>query len=616
MGMLKKQLGPFDVFSIAAGAMISSGLFVLPGIAFTKAGPSIIIAYALAGLLMLPVLLSTAELATAMPKSGGSYFFVERSLGPLAGTIAGFSIWMAIALKAAFAMVGIGALAAAAIPNAGEATIKLVACCGCVVFMTINLLSVKGTGKFQSILVIGLLAIIAVYVFKGFGHIDGQRYMPFATGGFSSVLAVTGMVFVSFGGLTKAVDVSEEIHDSQRNLPLGMFAAFIVVNILYILVVFITVGVVSGEILTDSLIPISLGGQAIMGRTGMIVVGTAALLAFATTGNAGILSASRTPMAMSRDGLVPEIFSRTSKRFSTPWFSILITTVFMIAVILAFSIVDLVKTASTIMILMFMLMNVAVVIMHYSGMQSYRPTFKAPLKPWLQIGTIAAYIVLIIEMGRVPLITTAVFAILAMVWYLVYVQRRIDRESAIVYLVRNIVSRHIGRTGLEEELKLIALERDQVTPDRFDKLIKDCAILDIDKSISAKDLFHKASKIMSDRMGIEAKHLYDLFLDREKESTTIVKPGLAIPHIVVDGSNKFDVLLVRCEKGIVFSELYEPVRTAFILIGSSDERNYHLRALMNVAHIVSEDDFDRRWFKARNIEQLRDIVLLSGRKRD
>ena len=109
--MLKKELGPISVFSIAAGAMISSGLFVLPGITFAKAGPAVIISYFLAGILMIPSLLASAELATAMPKSGGSYFFVERSLGPLMGTIAGFANWLSIALKATFALVGIGALA-------------------------------------------------------------------------------------------------------------------------------------------------------------------------------------------------------------------------------------------------------------------------------------------------------------------------------------------------------------------------------------------------------------------------------------------------------------------------------------------------------------------------
>ncbi|NIA17545.1 MAG: amino acid permease [Planctomycetes bacterium] len=85
--MLKKELGLVGVFSIASGAMISSGLFILPGLAFAKAGPAVIIAYFFAGVMMIPSLLANAELATAMPKSGGSYFFVERSLGPLMGTI-------------------------------------------------------------------------------------------------------------------------------------------------------------------------------------------------------------------------------------------------------------------------------------------------------------------------------------------------------------------------------------------------------------------------------------------------------------------------------------------------------------------------------------------------
>lgn len=614
--MLKKQLNSFDVFSIAAGAMISSGLFVLPGLAFAKAGPAVIIAYAFAGLLMLPVLLSKAELATAMPKSGGSYFFVERSLGPLAGTVAGFSVWLAVALKAAFAMVGIGALAAELVPSSNEWTIKLVAAAGCVLFMLLNLFSVKAAGKLQTILVIMLILILSAYGLKGFGKIDVTNYEPFNPSGFASILAVTGMVFVSFGGLTKVVDVSEEVRNPQVSLPGGMFAAFIVVMALYLGVVFVTIGIVPADSLSGSLIPIGLGGQVLMGKLGKTIIGIAAMLAFATTGNAGILSASRTPMAMSRDGLVPEIFSKTSKRFGTPWFSILITTGIMLAVILLFSVEDLVKTASTIMILMFILMNAAVVIMQYSGMQSYRPMFKAPFKPWMQIGTIVIYVILIAEMGYIPIAISGGFAIVAMVWFLVYVQRRIDRESAIVYLVRNIVSRHIERTGLEEELKLIALERDEVTPDRFDKLIKQCDILDIKETITAKELFKQASEMMARRVNTRPDDLYKLLLEREKESPTVVKPGMAIPHIVVGGKNVFEILLVRCNPGISFSELGEPVRTAFVLIGSEDERNYHLRALMSIAHIVSEPEFETRWQQAKNIEQLRDIVLLSGRKRE
>ena len=103
---LARKLGFWDVFCIAAGAMISSGLFILPGQAFQLCGSAVVLAYALAGLLMIPALLSQCELATAMPKSGGTYFFVERSMGTLAGMLAGLANWLGVALKSAFAMGG------------------------------------------------------------------------------------------------------------------------------------------------------------------------------------------------------------------------------------------------------------------------------------------------------------------------------------------------------------------------------------------------------------------------------------------------------------------------------------------------------------------------------
>jgi APA family basic amino acid/polyamine antiporter len=613
--MLKKRLGLVSVFSIAAGAMISSGLFVLPGLAYAKAGPSIIISYFLAGLLMIPSMLSKAELATAMPKAGGSYFFIERSLGPLMGTFAGFSNWLGITLKTTFALVGIGALATIILPSSGDLTIKFVSAGACLFFLLINLLSVKGTGRIQTGLVIGLIAILIVFIAKAMPFVDTHRYSPFAPFGLKSVFAVAGMVFVSFGGLTKVVDVSEEVHNSSKNIPLGMFIAFFVVNILYVLVVFAIVGVLQPEILSGSLAPIELATKAVSGTTGEILIGIGAFLAFATTANAGLLSASRTPMAMSRDGLLPQFLSRSGRRFHTPYWSLLLTAGFMLFVIFALSIENLVKTASTIMIVMFILMNASVIIMRHSGIQAYRPTFKAPFTPWMEIVTIIIYLFLIFEMGYVPLAMVGVFAIIAMVWYLFYVQKRIDRRSAIVYLVKNIVSKHIERTGLEEELKQLALQRDQVITDRFDQLVESCTILDINENISATDFFHKVSQALSKKLNIDSNKLYELFIQRERESATVIKPGLAIPHVVVEGQKIFEILLVRCREGIVFSELQESVKTAFVLIGSSDERNYHLKALMSIAYIVNEPEFEKRWFAAKNIEQIRDIVLLSGRKR-
>ena len=614
--MLKKELGLWGVFCVAAGAMISSGLFVLPGIAFARAGPAIVLSYAMAALLVVPSMLAKAELATAMPKAGGTYFFVERSLGPLLGTLTGLLGWLSLSLKTAFALVGIGALGVLLFPDLGEAGVKLVAIACCVLFACVNAISVKGTGRLQIVLVLALLAIIAAYTVKGLAAVEHARYVPFMPYGWQSVFAVTGMVFVSFGGLTKVAAIAEEVRHPSRNLPLGMFLAFGVVSVSYVAVVLVTVGTVDGQRLSGSLMPIALGAEATMGHAARLVVGIAALLAFATTANAGILSASRSPLAMSRDGLLPGIFSRTSKRFGTPSVAIALTAVFMTLVIALLSVENLVKTASTMMILMFALVNVAVIVMRNSGIESYRPSFKAPLLPWLQIPAIIIYGFLIVEMGRVPLLLTGAFSLVAVLWYVGYVQRRIDRESAFVYLVRSITSKAIRRVGLEDELRGIAIERDGVELDRFDRLVQDCVILDIEESMSARELFRRVASELSPRLNAAPDRLYELFLVRERESSTVIEPGLAIPHVVVEGEHVFDLLLVRCKPGVVFSELNEPVKIAFALAGSLDERNYHLRALMAIAHIVQEPDFKERWFRARGLEQLRDVILLSARKRE
>ncbi len=110
MAVLKKELGLLDVFAVAAGAMISSGLFVLPAIAYTKAGPAVILSYLIASLLIIPSAMSKAELATAMPRAGGTYFYVERSLGPVWGLFGGLANWFSVALKSAFAVVGMAVL--------------------------------------------------------------------------------------------------------------------------------------------------------------------------------------------------------------------------------------------------------------------------------------------------------------------------------------------------------------------------------------------------------------------------------------------------------------------------------------------------------------------------
>lgn len=613
---LKKQLGLLDVFCIAAGAMISSGLFVLPGIAFAKCGPAVIVAYLVAGVIVIPSVLSKAELGTAMPRAGGSYFFIERSMGTAAGTLGGFASWFSLALKSAFALIGIGAFTILVFPSITELQIKITAVAFCVLFTILNLKSVKHTGRVQIVLVMTLLGILFIYSAFGIKNIDLNRYIPFSPQGFSSIIPVVGLVFISFGGLTKITSIAEEIKNPKRNLPLGMFLAIFIVLIFYAFVIFVTVGVLNPSKLNNSLTPISDGASIFMGSFGMIILAIAALFAFFSTANAGILSASRFPLAMSRDHLLPEFFGKISKKYGTPYISIILTGIFMIVMISFLNLENLVKAASTMKIILFMYVNASVIVMRESKIQTYRPSFHSPLYPWIQIAAIIIYGFLIFEMGKISLIITGCFIILSILWYLIYVRFRVKRKSALIHIVERLTDKKIKTTTLVKELKDILVERDNIIEDRFDKLISKCEILDIERSMTAEEFFKIIAEHLSKRQNINADMLYDLLIKREEQSTTALQPGMAIPHIIIEGNNKFDILLARCKEGIIFSLDLPPVYTVFVLIGTRDERNFHLRALMSIAQIVQQPDFERHWLKAKNIEDLRNIILLSERKRD
>ena len=319
---------------------------------------------------------------------------------------------------------------------------------------------------------------------------------------------------------------------------------------------------------------------------------------------------------MSRDQLLPSPMARISKRFKTPHISILLTGIFMIASIVLLDIEILVKTASTLMIILFILVNISVIIMRESKIQSYRPKFKSPLYPYIHIFAILAYSVLIIDMGKVPLLISAGFIGLSAAWFFIYVSKHVSRASAAMHIVERVTDRELKTVTLEDELRDILLDRDGVIEDRFDQLIKQCQILDIQGRQPVEKVFRQAANILARRLGTNDFVLVEKFLHREAEGSTVIQPGLAIPHIVIEGEKKFDILLVQAVEGIDFPHAPDPVQIMFILSGSKDERNYHLCALMAIAQIAQEKNFKKQWLAARDTEAIRNLILLSTRKRD
>ncbi len=610
MSKLRKGLGLTHIFAIASGAMISSGLFVLPGLAHSLTGPSVIVSYVLAGLLATAGAMSIAELATAMPKAGGDYFFITRGMGAGVGTVAGMLSWFSLSLKSAFAIVGMATFVQLLLPIPGLAAGAAL----CALFVGVNLLGVKEAARAQVLLVAGLLVLMVVYVAFGVGKVQVRAFEPFATQGPEAIFTATGFVFVSFGGLLNIASMAEEVRRPGRTIPTGLMLSLVVVTLLYALMVFVTVGVLPGDELNASLTPISDGGQAILGRGGFIALSIGAILAFVSTANAGIMSASRYLFAISRDGLLPAGLSRVSRRFHTPWIAVLLTGGVILASLLL-KLKVLVEAASTVLILTNLLACLSVIVLRESKVQNYRPAYRVPGYPWIPLAGIMGLGFVLVEMGPAAYLISAALVLGGFAVYWFFGRRRVTQESALLHLLERLTARELVTGTLEQELKQIVRERDEIELDRFDQLVEDAPVLDLKGPIEAEELFSRSGDLLSARVGLSAGRIADMLRQREKQSSTLLSPTLAVPHVVIEGEGKFELLLVRVRGGVEFSPTSPGVEAVFVLMGTPDERNFHLRVLAAIAQVAQEADFLPRWRRARGQQGLRDVILLGKRQR-
>jgi amino acid transporter len=465
MKELERDLGLPSVLAISIGAMIGSGIFILPALAMELAGPAVIIAYALAGILVIPAALSKSEMATAMPEAGGTYIYIERGMGPLLGTIAGAGTWFSLSFKGALALVG-------GVPYLlllVELPLQPVALTLAAVLIAINLLGAKQTGRVQVAIVCVMLAALGWFAAGSTLSVQSGNYTGFFDAGIGGILAATGLVFVSYAGVTKVASVAEEVEDPGRNIPVGILGSLAFTTLLYVAIVSVLVGTTDTGALVGSLTPVADAAKVTLGQTGVLAVILAAILALISTANAGILSSSRYPFAMSRDQLAPPALSQVSDRFGTPTVSITLTGAVLLLLIRFVPILDIAKLASAFQIMVFALVNIALIAFRH-GSDEYHPAFRTPLYPWMQIFGVITGVALLTQMGPIAIGGAAMIIIGSIVWYLGYVRPRVDREGA----AKDALRRHATQSTLtaiestrEESADeiLVALTR-QISPEQ------------------------------------------------------------------------------------------------------------------------------------------------------
>jgi len=448
--VLSRDLGLFSVISISTGAMVGAGIFILPGVAAELAGPSVIIAFIIAGLIALTAALSVSELATAMPSSGGAYVFISRSMGPFMGSVAGWGVWISLILKGSFALVGLGAYLSLFVSF--SIPISYISIILCLFLLMLNGFGARATGKFQTIIISIVLLLLLIFIIFGVNSVERKNFDNFFLEGFNGVFAASGLVFVSYIGVTQIASVAEEIKNPEKTIPRGILISLFMMMIIYALVVTVVVGVLPLADLVDTVTPIATAGGVFMGPSGKSIIAVIAVIALISMANAAILTTTRYPFAMSRDQLMPKWLLKINPRFSTPTNSIIITGIIMLFLIAFLDVVSLAKLASVFTILTFIMIHIALIIFRATMPEGYKPAFKAPFFPAIQFIGITASFALIATMGPVPILSAIILFIFGSAWFYFYGIEKVSFKGAFqeaLIFTKEMQEKHVESSQME-----------------------------------------------------------------------------------------------------------------------------------------------------------------------
>ena len=441
---LERKLGMASVVIISLSAMLGSGLFVLPALAMLDMGGGntpvggIWLAYLLAAVIVLPGAVSKGELATAMPSSGGSYVYVERTFGSLIGTISGLGLWANFMLKSAFALIGFKAYLWVLEGLLGiSINIEMAALILLAIIVVINILGLQRIKKVQTPIVLTSVAFLFILCIWSMFTMEMNWDAPFSReaygSGWTSIAETAAFVFVAYAGVTKIAAVGGEIKDPSRNIPYGILLSLLISCLLYVSISIFMVAAVDPTVYMESdgharEDPIYIFANAVGGSTVGIIAAVLAVTTMTSMALAGIMASSRFPFAMARDNLLPRALEKVHKKYETPHLSILGTGLAMALAITLLPVHDIAKLASGFKIMIFIVINGCVIVLRRASKTHtwYNPEWKSPLYPSLQLLGIFGGFVLIYLMGIKAIIGGAACCLMGLITYFTYGKSRVQ----------------------------------------------------------------------------------------------------------------------------------------------------------------------------------------------
>ncbi|MFC4553181.1 MULTISPECIES: APC family permease [Halorussus] len=399
---LERTLGLSGGLAIGIGTMIGAGIFVFPGLAAGRAGPAAAASFAIGAVVALLVALPASELATAMPKSGGGYYFISRGLGTLAGAVVGLSLWFGLVFATAFYLVGFGYYAVDTLAELGVAVgedlvVPLALLFGAG-FTALNVTGTENAAKLQNGVVALLLSILTVFLLYGSFDALGVVGRPsapeqFAPFGAAPVLTTAALVFTSYLGFAQVATVAGEMKRPGRNLPLAMVGSVLVVGVMYVATIFVATSAFGSERLSalgeTAMVEV---GREFLGPVGALAIVFGGLLATMSSANASVLSTSRAIYAVSKDALLPRWASRINLRYGTPHVALGMAGGPVLVLVATGRVEILAEVASFLHLVMYGLMCVALLALRRDEPEWYDPDFRVPGYPVVPaVGALASF---------------------------------------------------------------------------------------------------------------------------------------------------------------------------------------------------------------------------------
>lgn len=429
---LRRCLTAFDLTMLGIGAIIGAGIFVLTGIAAsTQAGPAIIISYLLAAITCSFAALSYAELASTFGGCGGAYGYAYAAIGELFAWLIGWDLLLEYGMDAATVSIGWSAYLQNALHALGinlpkaltqnpmnGGIVNLPAMVVILGLAAILSIGVKASARFNAVIVNIKLVVIALFLGIGIFYFNPQYWHPFMPFGVQGIVNGAGFIFFAYIGFDSVSTAGEECLNPQRDLPIGIIASLVICTVVYVLVAAVLTGIAYYPSLNVSS-PVAVALLKIGYRFSAEIIAFGAIAGLTTAILAMYFGFTRVFLAMSRDGLLPNLFTKIHVKSQTPRQLIWAIGIVMALTAGFFPINQIANLVNIGTLAAFVGVCFSVLILRYTKPDMPRP-FRTPFSPYVPLLGVILCIYLMTTLPRITWLSFAAWTGFGFIIYLGY----------------------------------------------------------------------------------------------------------------------------------------------------------------------------------------------------